>query len=480
MRVKPSKPIVLMVLLLAGCTVAVTPPTGGERQPAPRARASVKRLPADAANASPAPAALASSAAPGGASAIAATVPLAAMQIPTRILPELPASLVGTDGASLIGPDGASLIGPDGASLVGPDGASLIGPDGASLIGPDGASYVLAQVASPSPAATASADATTSPEASASPAVTATASPAATASASASPSPEPTCTPPGIPLIPGQLIKAEFQDFVMTCRSVEMMLGIAAKLKLQPGVPQTIKKPGLLGKEQAQTYLLEARGTGGLLTVAEGETITPENTIVSVAFKSADVGEAVYRFKQEMLGITIGMRVVFDHVQGKVESDSVAKLKPFGPAMTGQGDKPQLGRRQVHVTKLTGGGPDVPTLRLASASVTNQGDGVCGDSRVMTAIHYLPDGRAAMQVAEANTPGVPLVYLGLDGVRAAEPGPGTGFFVDNDKDGGYLAGDVTLRQLGPAMPTKAHMPAGLPVLPDIENPLADPIFAPLK
>ncbi len=433
----PSKPTALILLLLAGCTVSVAPPAGVGRSTAPRAKVSAKPVAVDVAGGSAgpstAPVASLPSVGPSLAPAISAKPPLSALKIPTRILPDLPASLVAAGGGN--------LVGPDGASLVGPDGASLIGPDGGSLIGMDGASYALAQFAAPSPGAT--------------------------------------CAPPDIPLTPGKLIKDEFRDFVQTCRTIEKLLADASALGLQPGVPMTDKRPGMGGREVSNTFLLEQRGEGGLLTVADGETITPDNTLVTLAFMSTETGEAVYRLKNAELGFTLGMHVVFDHGKGDVSSDFVMKLK--FPGMEAFADAPPLlARRQLKVTKLPAGGPDSPTTRLVSGSVANQGRPPCDDSRVALAIHYLPDGRAAMQIAQAKSKGTPLVFLGLDGVRAAEPGPGTGFFVDNDEDGTYLAGDATLAQLGPALPTKDQMPANLPPLPDLDDPLADPAFNLLK
>ena len=434
---------VLVGVLLAGCAVNVAAPKDAGRAPVsmrgtakPAASPSATAPPRTAASPTAAAGVVAALASPSAAPLVAAVEPLV---FPTKLLPPLPAYLVG--------PDGASLVGPDGASLVGPDGASLVGPDGASLVGPDGASYALAQAAAP------------------------TATPGAAA--------EDPCGPLPIPLEPGTQIKMTLDGYLRTVGMAEGLLAKAATLRLVPDVPQTA--PMSFSRSvppTAHTFLVERRGSGGMLRVAKGDRIAPEALVASLAFTSAETGDMLLRLTGAMVALPgpgMAIRVAFDRAARTSSGDYQTSIDmnalglPLGLVNE---------RARVDLVDLEATGPATPDVRLVLASSRSAPDGPCQDLYQKMAVNYLPDGRAAMQLGLARTFAGPLEFLGLDGVRAAAPGPGTGFFVD--KDGIYLAGDVTMQELGPAMPTAADIPAQLPPLADPEDPFADPAFEHLR
>lgn len=441
---------ILVALLVAGCAVAVTPPTEPGRAPASRGKASGKpaseaptasSLPSAAASAAPAASPTATAGIAGAlasplASPAASPAALAErLAFPTRLLPPLPAYLVGPDGASLVGPDGATLVGPDGASLVGPDGASY------RLAG--ARAYALRQ--------------------------------AAEATATPGNSTEGACPPIDIPGKPGELIKMTLQGYLQTVGLAEGLLAKAVELGLEPGVPETVAISfGRQVPPSPHTFLLERRAVGGMLRVAKGAAVTPADLVASLAFTSPEAGDMLLRLTGPMLGLQgagTGFRISFDRTKGTSRGDyqTNVDMTPLGLPLGLVNE-----RLQVVLDNLPPAGPKAPDVRLALSSIRSAPQAACQDMAQKMVVHYLPDGRAAMQFAVARTAGDALEFLGLERVRAAAPGPGTGFYVGTD--GMYLSGDVTEQELGPAMPGAADVPAALPPLADPANPFADPAF----
>lgn len=165
-----------LALALVACAVAPStkaPVSSTAPKPGANAAAPAREgPPAGGVGAAKPPTAGATQLAPvaGGHAGVAALKPAAGVALPLRLLPPLPASLVGTQGASLLvnnkllANDGSSLIANDGGGLIANDGSSLVANDGAGVLAGGAGNYRLMAEAGASGAADGTASVAVSPE----------------------------------------------------------------------------------------------------------------------------------------------------------------------------------------------------------------------------------------------------------------------------------------------------------------------------
>lgn len=366
---------VLMLLTGLGCQ---TLPQGLKLTPvAPDTRggsAAPKARPSDLAPltraSGPAPAARASAAAPtarpSGPVALGSRPPIAggagtgALALPTRVTPQLPASLRAVTG----------LVGADGASLVGADGGTMVAAGAGNLVAAGGLNYALLQT-------------------------------------KALPLPE---------VIRGQLL-----IYLVTSLVTEQILLAAAAASLQPGATLTFRDDGnpeltAAEKDRPENHLtlrLLPVGDHGVVEVFRGTEPDPARQIAGVSFTSPTQGRVLLRdLAPKKDGTQNWVASTFDLEAGRSSAD-----------LYSEGPGPARARLHISFTADPGAGENQPAFMVRTTGYgknpAKKEDGVLAlsvnfrDEGAAAIVGFLPAEFKAML-------GENLVFLPSDG---SEPNP---------------------------------------------------------
>jgi hypothetical protein len=352
-----------------------------------------------------------------GASAPGAIAPTAdgPLRVPTRIVPDLPPSVV-----QLTTDEGGKLIGNNGNTLIGFDGATALGASGAK-------GYDLAQLGMGF---------------------------------------EALCAPggPAAPLDPrtGPATRLR-RELGMLLAAGGLIEDLLVKLAgdLEPGVVavRTRKKADGDG-EETYACLLETRDAEGALFVSPGTTFDPASLVLAVTFDRAGKGRAVYR-PAPFGPARVAVACRFDPAGGDLEAESAATADLFGLASVRETTRVALETRE----DAPAGGA---TMAFRSATKRDSTIACLVTDRAFAA-QFDAEGRVALRHGRREAGGA-LTFGSASGVFLTEATAETAFYVGADGEA-LVPAPASLEALTPAG-------ASLPGPADFgEAPLDHPTFA---